>query len=411
MRGDRIRVAAVAFTTLLVSSGVNLSFGLFVTPLAGELGGSRAVVSLAATTNLLLFGLTQPLFGRMVDAAGPRPVMVLGLALMAAGNLAMSGISAPWQLYLAYGVLGGAGVTGAGILTVSVLILRWFRQGRGTALTVIATGSSLGQAIFYQGAAWLTQAHGWRTTYLVFGAILALLAPLCWWLLADDPPGETHDAGASAAPAPAGLPGVLTGPTFGLLAGAYVACGFTDFMITTHLAALAVDRGLGAATGAHALSLLAVANVAGLLLAGRLADRVGNRSALVAVYLVRALALSLICVAGGRGGLYAFAFLFGLTFFTTAPLTSALISELYGLAITGRVFGAANAVHHLAGATGAYLAGQVFDLTGSYVSVFALGAATVYLATVLTWRLRAALTGGTPRSPGAGPRLTPSGEC
>lgn len=386
MRADRIRIAVVAFTTLLVSSGVNLSFGLFVTPLAGEFGGSRAVVSLAATTNLLLFGVTQPLFGRMVDAAGPRPVMVLGLALMAAGNLAMSGISAPWQLYLAYGVLGGAGVTGAGILTVSVLILRWFRQGRGTVLTVIATGSSLGQAIFYQGAAWLTQAHGWRTTYLVFGAILALLAPVCWWLVTDDPPGETCDAGA--APAPTGLPGVLTGHTFGLLAGAYVACGFTDFMITTHLAALAVDRGLGTATGAHALSLLAIANVAGLLLAGRLADRVGNRSALVAVYLVRALALSLICVVGGRGGLYAFAFLFGLTFFTTAPLTSALISELYGLALTGRVFGAANAVHHLAGATGAYLAGQVFDLTGSYLSVFALGATTVYAATVLTWRLR-----------------------
>ena len=68
------------------------------------------------------------------------------------------------------------------------------------------------------------------------------------------------------------------------------------------------------------------------------------------------------------------------------PLTSALISELYGLALTGRVFGAANAVHHLAGAAGAYLAGLVFDATGSYLPVFVLGAVMVYAAAALTWR-------------------------
>lgn len=187
-----------------------------------------------------------------------------------------------------------------------------------------------------------------------------------------------------------GLRDAVVGRTFGLLGGAYFACGFTDFMITTHLAALAVDRGLGQSTGAHALSLLAVTNVAGLLVAGRLADRTSTRTALIGVYLVRALALTLLPFAGGRGGLYLFAILFGLTFFTTAPLTSALVNEHYGLARTGRVFGAANAIHHVAGATGAYLAGRVFDATGSYLPAFVLGAAVVYAAAVLTWRLEGA---------------------
>jgi MFS family permease len=185
-----------------------------------------------------------------------------------------------------------------------------------------------------------------------------------------------------------GLGALVVRPTFLRLAGAYLACGFTDFMITTHLAVLAVDRGLGAMTGARALSILAVANVVGLLLAGRLADRAGNRTTLVVVYLVRALALTLLWFVSGATGLYTFAFLFGLTFFTTAPLTSALVNELYGLALTGRVFGAANAIHHLAGASGAYLAGEAFDRTGSYLAVFVLGAAMVYAAIVLTWRLR-----------------------
>jgi hypothetical protein len=85
-----------------------------------------------------------------------------------------------------------------------------------------------------------------------------------------------------------------------------------------------------------------------------------------------------------------FAVLFGLTFFTTALLTSALVNERYGLALTGRVFGAANAIHHVAGATGAYLAGEVFDATGEYLPAFLLGAAAVYAAAVLTWRLEGA---------------------
>ncbi len=187
---------------------------------------------------------------------------------------------------------------------------------------------------------------------------------------------------------------MVLGRAFGLLGGAYFACGFTDFMITTHLAALAVDLGLGPLTGAHALSLLAVANIAGLLLAGRLADRTSTRIALISAYLLRALALTLLPFVGGRGGLYLFAVLFGLTFFTTAPLTSALVNERYGLALTGRVFGAANAIHHVAGATGAYLAGEVFDATGSYLPAFVLGAAAVYAAAVLTWRLDGAPCAG-----------------
>lgn len=390
MSRDRIGVVVVAFVTLLVSSGVNMSFGVFLAPLTGEFGGSRAAVSLAATTNLIVFGAAQPFFGRMIDVFGPRRVVVVGLALMSLGALATSQATALWHLYLSYGVLGGMGFTGAGILAIAVLVLRWFRQSRGTALTMIATGSSLGQAIFYQGASWLIATMGWRVTCGVFGLLLAALVPVCLWLVRDDPPGETSADRAAPARREAGTPGlsgVVTGAPFLLLAGAYLACGFTDFMITTHLAVLAVDRGLGSTTGARALSVLAVANIAGLLVAGRLADHAGNRLTLVVVYLVRALALTLLWFVGSTAGLYAFAFVFGLTFFTTAPLTSALVNELFGLALTGRVFGAVSAIHHLAGAAGAYLAGEAFDLTGSYLPVFVLGAAMVYGGTVLTWRI------------------------
>jgi MFS family permease len=393
MTGRRAAIVVVAFVCLLVGSGVNLSFGLFLPPMAAEFGGSRAAVSFAATVNLVLLGVSQPFFGRLVDRFGPRRILILGLAVMALAALATSQATALWHLSLSYGVLGGIGFTGAGILTVSLLVLRWFRRSRGTALTLIATGASVGQAIFYQAASWLIATLGWRATFVAFALALAALVPVCLWLVQDDPP-EDPVAGAVPPVVAAGRLGdVVTGRPFLLMAGAYLACGFTDFMITTHLAVLAVDRGLGATTGATALSVLALANVGGLLLAGRLAHRVGTRTTLIAVYLVRALALTGLWFVAGRAGLYGFAFLFGLTFFTTAPLTSALVSELFGIGRTGRLFGVANAVHHLAGAAGASLAGAAFDLTGTYLPIFVVGAAVVYLAAALTWRIdRAAAT-------------------
>ena len=50
--GARVRIAAVSFVTLLVSSGVNLSFGLFVAPLGIEFGGSRAAVKAPGSSSI-----------------------------------------------------------------------------------------------------------------------------------------------------------------------------------------------------------------------------------------------------------------------------------------------------------------------------------------------------------------------
>jgi MFS family permease len=362
---------------------VNLSFGVFLAPLSAELGASRAAISLGAALNLLLYGLSQPFFGRMIDAYGPRRVMAIGVALMAIGNLLMSRVDGLWQLYLFYGFLAGAGFTASAILPVSILVLRWVEHRRGLILGTIATGASLGQALFYQVAATLITHLGWRAAYLVFGALLVALVPFCLLLIRDHP-GPTPVRGDGRRATAVSIGPVLRRRTFLLIGGAYLACGFTDFMITTHLAVLATDRGLPSAVGARALSVLAIANIVGLLVGGRLADAVGNRQALVVVYAVRALSLTMLVFVHDRAELYVFAALFGATFFTTAPLTSGLITEVYGLAMTGTLYGAVNAAHHLAGAFGSYVAGVVFDVHGSYLPIFTVGAATIYVTIFLT---------------------------
>ena len=89
-------------------------------------------------------------------------------------------------------------------------------------------------------------------------------------------------------------------------------------------------------------------------------------------YGVRAAALFYLPLVREPWQLYLFAALFGATFFTTAPLSSTLVGQLFGPAHHGAIFGASNLFHHSAGALGSYAGGLVFDLTGSYRPIFLL---------------------------------------
>jgi predicted MFS family arabinose efflux permease len=88
--------------------------------------------------------------------------------------------------------------------------------------------------------------------------------------------------------------------------------------------------------------------------------------------------------------LYLFAGMFGATFFTTAPLSSTLVGQLFGPAHHGAIFGAANLFHHSAGALGSYAGGLVFDLTGSYRPIFLLAALVVVGSAAVTTLARPA---------------------
>lgn len=383
---------AAGFTVLFVTTGINLSFGILFKPILLELGGARSTLALAVTAGLLVNALGQPLFGALIDRFGPRRVIMPSMLLMALGLALVSLARHPWQLILLYGVVAGAGYTGSGILPVSVHVARWFPDERGFVMAVAACGFSLGQLVFSQLTSYAAAEVGWRRTYLVFAAILlgclALLAP---WLR-DRPPAAARPGTLwPDAPGTVSLDrrAAIRAPAFWAMTFGLVGCGFTDFLLTTHLPPFAADLGLAPSVAANALSLWAAANVVGILAAGSIATRLGARRALVLTYSLRAASLFFLLWVRTPSQLYLFAILFGATFFTTAPLSSTLVGTLFGPAHRGVIFGAANLFHHTAGALGAYAGGLLFDLTGSYHNIFLASALLVTGSAAVTARARA----------------------
>ncbi len=380
-----------AFTILFVCTGVNFSFGILFKPILQEFGGNRATLSFAATVSLGIYAVAQPFFGSLVDRYGPRRVILPSMALMALGTGLAGLAEATWQLILLYGVVASVGYTGTSILPISILISRWFPGQRGFVMAVGACGFSLGQLVFTQVAAYAAVGMGWRRTYLLMTVLLVLFLAVFLAWLRDPPPGMA--ALGSAVPA-MGFAGSLsrraamgTG-AFWWMTGGYVWCGFTDFLLTTHLPALATDLGLSPTVAANAVSIWSAANIAGILVAGSFADRFGSRLALVFTYLLRSASLVYLLTVRETWQLYLFAFFFGSSFFTTAPLTATFVGNLFGPLYQGAIFGAANMIHHVGGAVGSYLGGLTFDRTRSYSAIFAASAVLVAASAISTWLTR-----------------------
>src|SRR6201995_6187939 len=80
-------IIAVTFVTLGIGVNARTAFSLFFPPIIDEFGWERGVTAGAFSFGFLVSGAVSPLIGRLMDRAGPRAVMELGVVLMAGGML------------------------------------------------------------------------------------------------------------------------------------------------------------------------------------------------------------------------------------------------------------------------------------------------------------------------------------
>src|SRR4030081_1682769 len=102
-------IVAVTFVTMAIGVNARTAFSLLFPPIIDEFGWERGVTAGAFSFGFLVSAVLTPTLGRMMDRAGPRAVMELGVALMGVGLLLAPLTSEPWHLYLTLGVLVGGG--------------------------------------------------------------------------------------------------------------------------------------------------------------------------------------------------------------------------------------------------------------------------------------------------------------
>jgi MFS family permease len=388
------RVLVATFVTLGLSYGFWYSYSVFLVAFAREFGWSRGVVAGAFSLLVVMHGLSGPLLGWLVDRFGPRAVIASGGALLAVSLLAGAHIAAVWHLYLVIGVLAALGVSACGWVPSVVLIRGWFPDRVGTALGLVSAGIGVGIFALVPFAQLLIDRFGWRWSLRGLAVIMAAWIVPATLLLVRDARG--------AAPGPADLAAAGPGATrvhwtlaraartwrFWATGVVFFAGSASTQMLMVHQVAYLVDHGVSALVGATVVGVVGVSSIAGKTGWGMLSDRIGREPTYTLAFACVAASIALLALAGAypQTGLpYAYAILIGVGYAVTAPLTPAIASDLFGGPRFASIFGTLHFANSLGGALGAWVAGRIFDATGSYALALPIAAGMALLAPGLLW--------------------------
>ena len=398
-------IVATTFLIALVTVGGRSAFGVFVVPMSEEFSWSRSTISLAAAMGFLVNGLSQPFVGRLFDTLGGRKVILAGLATVGLMTIALALTFHIVFLILVFGVVMSIAWSGASLTTTSALLSRWFQRKRATVLSLSTAGASAGGLLLVPLAMAVLQRTDWRLTWVALGALVLMVAwPLAFFFLQDDPAdlgllpdGDQPSVDGRQVNPTRAAPGPLEADSwrvalrswpFWQLSGAYCVCGFTTAVLTTHFIPYAIDRGVAPATAATALGVMNGLNVVGVIVMGTLADRCGRKNLLALVYAGRGGAYALLLLAPEPWGLWGFAAIAGFSYWATAPLTTSLTADVYGLRALGTLSGLTFLVHQVGGATSIQFAGLMRDLTGSYTLPFTLAGLLLIPAALSAFSIR-----------------------
>lgn len=384
-------VVGLSFLTLALAFSGRSAVGLALTEWERGLGWPRAEISGGVALALIVMAMVSPVVGNLVDRHGSRWPMALGLLCVAGAMAAVGAMSERWMFYLGFAVLGAVGFGAAAMHSVSAAVAQVFAARRGLATGIATAGASAGQLVVIPALALVMQQASWRTGFFVLAGAAAAAAVA---VVAAFPRGAGPSRSPSEAAAPLGerLARLWRAPVFHLLFWSFLICGFTTSgVIETHLIPYAQACGYPPLESATAYGILSAVNLAGMVLAGWLSDRVNRPLLLAAIYFGRALAFVLLLfIVRDIALLFVFAVAFGLFDYATVPVTAALAARHLGVGTLGLAMGVIAAGHQIGGALGAFLGGYLFDAFAKYDGVWFASIAIAAVAGFLALAIRPA---------------------
>lgn len=367
-----------------------------------------------------MYALVGLPMGVLLDRFNRRNLLV-AMMLIWSATTALGAFATGFATLLLCRMLVGAAESGGYPGLLALTADSFPRRQHGTAMGILAMGSSAGIVLTLLIGGALVEAHGWRAGFLTAGLPGVLLALLMVWLVREPPRSgvraavraDPGDARRDRAGPGAALRFILSQRSMllcmiGSTCASAVLAGFwawaISFMARLHGLSLA-EVGFGLAIGAG------IAGMAGTLMGGVLADRVGARDPRRKLYLIAF--MSMACVPVGLLALMTPSTLLAFTLLPAfiilgagyASVIAALIANLTTSRSRGTTLAVMSILNNAIGAgLGPLAVGMLSDAIGGgeslryalmlFVCIFAVAAACFLLASrTLRADLQRALAG------------------
>jgi MFS transporter, AAHS family, benzoate transport protein len=389
-------VAPLCWTAVALEGFDLVVLGVVLPALLQEPGWGLTpnTASLVSVVGLVGVMIGAMAVGAISDIIGRRQTVVWTVIIFSVLTLACAFAPNPFIFGLLR-FLAGLGL--GGVLPTAIAMVNEFaRTGRGgTATTTLMTGYHVGAVATALLGILLIPRYGWESMFII-GALPALvLVPL---LLKYLPESNAFLRARAGLDSPARGAAKRSKNPVGILFQHGLARSTIAFWITSFMGLLLVYglntwlpqimRSAGYELGA-ALALLLVLNVGaviGLLIAGKVADRIGNRRSTIAWFAGAALFLALLSIKLPGIGVYVSVLLAGMFVFSAQVLVYAYISHLYPAVVRATAVGAASGFGRLGAISGPLIGGWLLTVGLAYpwgfyifAVVAALGALSIML--------------------------------
>ena len=380
----------LAMTSL--SRGSGESFGVFLLPLSSHFSWDRASVASIYSVYMVSLGLGSLLSGMAFDKFGPRFNYMFGIGLLVIAYGFLGNLSSIWQFYIMLGVFGGIGAAMVGVIPAQSLVSRWFDKNLGTALSIAYAGQGLGVLIMAPLSQISIDHFGWQTSYKYISYVFILLFVIAsfvpWNLISKGAQNNPRGTRNGKAVGGMSLIEAIKTKTFW---GFFFIFGFTAigiFGISLQIVAYLVYIGFTEVQAALSFGIAGILNFAGMVLTGLAADRWPRHIVATISYIlsfVAIISLALMQLYSSAILLILFIVGFGLSAGARGPIITTLMAEIFAGKGLASIYGATNLGQGLGAATGALLAGLLFDLTGDYNFGFLLCSIFTFLGAILFW--------------------------
>ena len=373
-----------ACLVVLISLGVRQTFGLFFMDFKDDLGISLTQSGLSIGIQMLMWGLTGPIFGAIADKYGGHKAIALAFMFFIAGVYFLyAGPNTGIFFQIDMGILIGIGLGGTAIsIPMSVVGKHFPLSNRTIAMSIVTAVGSFGYFLSPLFTSYSLIENGWQTTLLAF--LVALFIGFIISYFVRSPSLEQSIEKPNTQGTLDAVKEAFGNKSYVLLVSGFFVCGFHITLVGTHVPTYVIDRGLESWTAAAILSLIGLFNIFGSLFSGYLSTKMSKKIILSAIYFLRGVSIVLfIFLPASNINAFIFGASFGFLWLSTVPATSGIVAHIFGTKYLGLLYGIVFLSHQIGSFFGAYLGGLFHDLYGSYDYAWYLAIALSIFAAII----------------------------
>ena len=373
-----------ACLVVLISLGVRQTFGLFFMDFKEDLGISLTEAGLSIGIQMLMWGLTGPIFGAIADKYGGHKAIALAFVFFIAGIYFLyAGPNTGIFFQIDMGILVGIGLGGTAISIPMAIVGKHFPlSNRTIAMSLVTAIGSFGYFLSPLLTTYSLSENGWQITLIAF--LVALFIGLIVSYFVRSPSLEQSIETPNSQSTLEAIKEAFASKSYLLLVSGFFVCGFHITLVGTHVPTYVVDRGLESWTAAAILSLIGLFNIFGSLLSGYLSTKISKKIILSFIYSLRGLSIIFfIFLPASNINAFIFGASFGFLWLSTVPATSGIVAHMFGTKYLGLLYGIVFLSHQVGSFFGAYLGGLFHDLYGSYDYAWYLAIALSIFAAII----------------------------